>query len=343
MKKLENLRWVPRWVSHLGCLKGCLDYLGLDVSDAWLFGATGHAFVINMSEVVCPSGPTAWNTERLFKLGKNIGYEVDGVLGARENVTSSASLCLPSKVQKLLRTFGLKSADDFAEKQKLAWEHAKSAIDQGLPCYGWELDIPEYYIVYGYDDTGYYLSGPGCDEGKGPKPWQELGDTEIGVIEMYSVKPGQAADDVQMVKEALAFALEHATGPAKWIFPKYKAGLAGYDNWIRALEYGTADGFGMAYNAAVWAECRGYAVLFLREAKERLNGRAAAAFDEAIERYQVVHGNLKTVTDSFPFHGLEPEHIKDQARIRTALVALRSAQNAEASGLEMLRRIVNEL
>jgi hypothetical protein len=315
MKKLENLKWVPRWVSHLGCIKGCLDYLGLDVSDAWLFGATGHAFVINVHEVVCPSGPTAWNTEMLFKLGKNIGYEIDGV-------------------------FGMKSADDFAEKQKLAWEHAKSAIDQGLPCYGWELDIPEYYVVYGYDDAGYYFSGPGCDEGKGPKPWQEL---EIGIIEMYSVRVGQAADDVQTVKEALAFALEHATGPARWIFPKYKAGLDGYNAWIRALEGGTADGFGMAYNTAVWTECRGYAVLFLQEAKERLEGRGEALFDEAIDRYQVVHENLQTVTEAYPFHGMEPGHIKDPARVRTALDALRTARDAEAGGLEALQRIVNEL
>jgi len=318
MKELENLRWVCKWVSHLGCIKGCLDYLNLDVSDAWLFGATGHAFVLNVHEVVCPSGPTAWKTEMLANLGKNIGYEVDGV-------------------------FGMKSAGDFAEKQKLAWEFVKSAIDQGLPCYGWELDIPEFYVVYGYDDAGYYFSGPGCDEGKGPKPWQELGETEIGVIEMYSVKPGETADDVQAVKEALAFALEYATSPAKWIFAKYKAGLAGYDNWIRALEGGTADGFGMAYNAAVWSECRGYAVLFLREARGRLDGRAAAAFDEAIKQYQVVAENLKMVADTFPFHGLEPEHIKDETRIRTALEALRTARGAEAEGLETLRKIVGEL
>jgi hypothetical protein len=318
MKKLENLRWVPRWVSHLGCIKGCMDYLGLDVSAAWLFGATGHAFVINVHEAVCPSGPTAWNTEMLFKLGKSIGYEIDGV-------------------------FGMKSADDFAEKQKLAWEHVKAAIDQGLPCYGWELDIPEYYVVYGYDDAGYYFAGPCLDEGRGPKSWQELGDTEIGVIEMYSVKPGQAADDIQTVKEALTFALEHATSPSKWVFPKYKAGLDGYDTWIRALEGGQAHAHGMAYNAAVWRECRGYAVLFLQEAKERLGEQAVTLFDEALDRYQVVQANLVTVADVFPFQGMEPEHIKDEARIRTALEALRTARDAEADGLEALRRIVNEL
>jgi hypothetical protein len=47
-KKIENLKWQPRWMSYLGCIKGCLDYLKLDVSDAWLYGATGHAFAINL-------------------------------------------------------------------------------------------------------------------------------------------------------------------------------------------------------------------------------------------------------------------------------------------------------
>ena len=47
-KKLENLRWRPMNVTHLGCIKGCLNYLGLDVTNAWLYGASGHAFIINM-------------------------------------------------------------------------------------------------------------------------------------------------------------------------------------------------------------------------------------------------------------------------------------------------------
>ena len=244
--------------------------------------------------------------------------------------------------------FGTKAADDFAEKQKLAWEHVKSAIDQGLPCYGWELDVAEFYVVYGYDDggeeaTGYYFSGPLCNEGKGPKPWQELGDTGIGVIEMYSVKLGQAADDVKTVREALAFALEHAAGPAKWIVPDYKAGLRGYDNWIQSLEDGTADGFGTAYNAVVWSECRSYAVRFLQEAKQRLGGQATALFDQAMGQYRVVAESLVAVAEAFPFLGREPGHIKDETRIRAALGGLKTARDAEADGLGTLQRLVEAL
>jgi hypothetical protein len=318
--KLEDLRWVPRWVSHLGCIEGCLDYLGLSVTPAWLYGATGHAFVINLHEEVCPSGPTAWNTQPMSQLGRNIGYKIEGVSGIR-------------------------SGGGFAETQRQAWDHVRAAIDRGLPCYGWELDIPEYYVVFGYDDMGYYFSGPRCDAGRGPKAWSELGNTGIGVVEMYSVEAGQPADDVRTVQEALTFALEHAMSPEKWVFPEYRAGLAGYDRWIRALEGGTVDGFGMAYNAGVWCECRGYAILFLRQAKKRLDGRASASIDEAIQHYEVVHDRLRTVAAAFPFphHGLEPEHIKDPERVQTALFALRAARDAEAAGLATLEAIVGEL
>ena len=38
VKMLEGLKWSPKWVSHLGCIKGCLEYLKIDLSDTWLYG-----------------------------------------------------------------------------------------------------------------------------------------------------------------------------------------------------------------------------------------------------------------------------------------------------------------
>ncbi len=317
--QLENLKWKPMWVTHLGCIKGCLDYLDMDVSDAWLFGATGHAFLINVHEQVCPSGPTAWHTEMLFKLGKNLGYEIDGV-------------------------FSHKGKPDFEESRKKAWEHVKKSIDESIPCYGWELNIPEFYVITGYDDVGYHFSGPMPEPAKIPKPWQELAAGDIGVIEMYSVRPGKPANDATTVKQAFEFALEYARSPKKWIYDKYKAGLEGFDLWIGTLETDTADGFGMAYNAAVWCECRHFAVEFLKEAKERLNDfKLDPLFDEAISHYDVVARNLKRVEELFPFHTRKPEHIQDEARRNKAIEALKTARAAEEKGLESLQKIVDAM
>lgn len=129
MKRLNNLKWIPRWVSHLGCIKGCLNYLNIQVSDAWLYGATGYAFVLNVCGDMCPSGPTDWDTKMFLKLGRNVGYTLEGI-------------------------FGWKGNRDLTQLQRQAWDHVKNAIDQDSPCYGWELDIPEYYVICGYDDTG---------------------------------------------------------------------------------------------------------------------------------------------------------------------------------------------
>ena len=315
--EIEGLRWKPMWVSHLGCIKGCLEHLKLDVSDGWLFGATGHAFVINVHDELCPSGPTAWHTEMLFKLGRNVGYIIDGVVG-------------------------FKSDDDFARKQQQAWDNTMCAIDEGLPCYGWELGIPEYYVVHGYDDQERYCFHPQFNRGEEPVPWQKLGDSEIGVLEMYTVRPGRAADDATAVRDALAFALEHSESPAKWIYPRYRAGLGGFDSWIGALESGTANGFGAAYNAAVWHECRGLASEFLREARERVDGATGPLFDEAATHYELVARRLEEVVKMFPFPPRGDE-VKNTDRCMTAVQQLREARKAEEAGLGTLQRIVGQL
>ncbi|UCH51021.1 MAG: hypothetical protein JSV54_08470 [Chloroflexota bacterium] len=251
----------------------------------------------------------------MFSLGRNVGYDIRGILGFKQGKES------------------------FNNKQREAWEFAKKAIDQGIPCYGWELEMPEYYVILGYDDTGYYYSGPGCDFGKGPKPWQELGDTGIGLVEMYSVRPGQAADDARTVKEALEFALEHAE--QKWAHTNYKAGLAGFDKWINTLEVGTANGDGMAYNTAVWAECRGFGTRFLREARARLNGKASVLLKDAAEQYEMVFQHLKRVAELFPMPS--GNEIDDEERCNKAVAHLRNARNKEEVGLELLGKIVKAL
>ena len=312
-KLLDNLRWKPLWTSHIGCLKGCLDFLNLDVSEAWLYGGTGHVFIMNIHSVVCPSGPTAWKFDIIYKLCRNLGFIVESIDAWKEH-------------------------PDFKEKQEGAWINTRKTIDEGLPCYGWEFDIPEFYVVYGYDDVGYYYSGAGCDDGKGPFPWEKLGMSDIGFLAMYRVKPGQKADDRTVVREALEFAVEFAEKPENWVLPDYRSGSAAYDAWIKAIEIGDAHAWGMAYNSAVWAECRKFAVEFLEEAKARLDQVDSGLFDEAVQNYNMVAKILLEIESLFPFP--PHEELKDAGNRNAAVELLKKAQQAEIKGMDAIKRIL---
>ncbi len=198
--------------------------------------------------------------------------------------------------------------------------------------------------MYGYDDDGYYVAGPGVDEGGRPKPWRELGDTGIGCVEMFAVRPGRAADDATTMREALSFALKIAEGSAKWFFPQHRSGLPGYDAWIRGFEQRTASHFGTAYNAAVWAECRTFAVEFLREAGERIGGSAAAALDEAARHYGRVSQALARVCDAYPFApGNTMDPVTADAKSEDATKALAAARDAEKAGLDAFEKVIAAL
>jgi len=316
-KVLKRLSWKPMWVTHLGCMKGCSDYLGLEIPIDWLFGGTGHAIVINIHESLCPSGPTNWNTEMLFKLSRNLGIRISRVTGYKEDL-------------------------DFEEKQQEAFDLVRKYIDSGLPCYGWELEIPEYYVIKGYTDTEYIYAGVG----EGRRNWRTLGISEIGVLEVCGVSPGTPASDAKVVADAIKFALEIAKTPSKWINPEFKSGPEAYSTWIKALQSGKYNKWGAAYNAAVWHECRKYAAEFLKTAKNRLQNSSsyreevASLLEEAAAHYAIVADNLAQVSELFPF---PPKGSVSSEKRRKASEHLAAAQKAEESALETLKEILKTL
>lgn len=322
---IEELKRRPVWMTHMGCLVRCARYLKVDASSAWVYGASGYAFALNIHEVICPSGPTAWPAEKCEALTANIGVNTE-------------------------RLQGSKSREDVDAFRETIWKKTREAVDAGLPAYGWEMGIPEWYVVHGYDGDGNYLYRDfGGKTGK--RHHTKLGDTGIGWLCMVLATKGKAADDRTTVREAFRFAVEHGAG--KHSNDKWHTGLTGYETWIKALEddeavKGDVIGFGCAYNAQCWAECRRNAVDFLEEAKKRIDDeKLGPLFDEAIQHYTVVRDNLNAVANLFPFKlgdekGMN-QRIRDADRRAKALEALKAARGAEEAGLKVLAKIAEVL
>lgn len=233
--------------------------------------------------------------------------------------------------------------EDMDARRKSAWTKVRAGIDQRLPAYGWELDIPEYYVINGYEGDEYLFIGPGTENKDSRCRWDKVGEAGTGWLEVYSVHPQAPKPDAEIVKAALAFALAFGQDGGEWSFDGYSSGLEGYDLWITAMGADMEDAFGLSYNAACWAECRRCAVAFLREAAERLPGFCDEAFGAAAEAYDAVARELTQISEWYPFPGKDPKIVADMDRRRRAVEALQRAKSAENEGLSHLETIVAAL
>ena len=320
MRRLERLTWTHAWTSVVGCIHGCLKFLDIAPNLSWLFGGTGHAFLINMSQDgSCPSGPTAWNTTRFYELGANLGYTIEGV-------------------------FGNKREPGWKKIQERAWELARSSIDNNLPVFGWELAIPEYYVITGYDQVGYYFDSPAADAGPNPKPWRDVGESGIGMLEILTLKPAEPVNKEQIIQDALAFVIAFNEGSAEWVLPGYRSGQDAYDVWIEALKSGKATLMGHAYNSAVWAECRKNALAFLQEAKREINGKLGASIHGSIRSYGEIAQRLTNVSALYPFlENNRDGKVGKNPKSKKAVEHLKAAKRAEAEGIGYLKDLLKEL
>ena len=128
MSELQGLRYGTRMATHTGCLEESAKHLGLGIPPGWLYGGTGHAFVISLGPDLCPSGPHCWRQGPVFRLAKNLGLKIQGVASPK----ATPELC------------------------EQAWDHVRASIDAGLPCYGWHW---EWLLIHGYNDAKYLTSG----------------------------------------------------------------------------------------------------------------------------------------------------------------------------------------
>jgi hypothetical protein len=327
MKALEGLRFGKHFITQLDCIKGCLDYLGRDISFPWLFGGTGYAFVLNIQEALDPSGPTCWDTMPIFDLAPNLGYQVNGFSIDKEQ-----------------------AGESFKEKQRQAWDFVRANLDRGLPCYGWELDpyIPDYSLIFGYEDDdpatglggGYLYSGW---VNGGPRDWRTLGETDVTVLQVYAIELRKPAEAQKVVREALSVVLAKASSPGGWFSaPGYASGLAAYELWANALETGTALRDGHSYNTATWLECREMAVEFLQEAHQKLPGQCDEAIKAAAGHYAKVCESLREVLLLHPAN-LETWDSETKVQSPEAATLLRKAGEAEGMGLESLASILRGL
>ncbi|MBN1649225.1 MAG: helix-turn-helix transcriptional regulator [Spirochaetales bacterium] len=266
--EISGLKQPPLCTTLLGCMKGAADYFDLDLSVPMLFGLSGHAFLVNIHDELCPSGPYAWNKEGFFNNLRNLGIDIGP-------------------------TWFLGKDSDQRERQK-AEQDVIDALNNGSLGI---LEFLEYQLVGGYDEDGFVFLAPwNWESGVEQKrltfsSWKECYDREGFAGFMIAGKGKVNGDFTAMLKQSLGLGLEFLREPEKYQCPKYSIGYRAWDNWIENVREGRATGQGNRWNGMVWMECRTQGAAFFAEAAEMLEEEEMQTACLELEKIYTKQGN----------------------------------------------------
>jgi hypothetical protein len=264
--KLENIKMPGFNTSLMGVIKGVLDFYQITMSDAKAFGGSGHAFLINVHENICPSGPYCWNRDGFVKLVKNLGLEMINL--------------------------GFISAKGSADERRKLEQAVMGYLDKGVPC---SVENMDNQIIYGYENDKLIMV----------QPWECVKDiTPLTLTfgkeihaNFYAFKKTDKKDDTAIIKESLEYAVDLFENPQKYAWEKYQIGLAAYDNWAQGVEKGHGSEHGNWWNGMVWSECRSMASAYLAEIAQDLTGASSEAAKNLSKMYKNISGNLTQISD----------------------------------------------
>lgn len=292
--ELAGLKMACFNTTATGVLRGVLQHYGLGVSDAFCFGASGHAFVINIHEALCPSGPYCWNHGPFHRLVANLGVEVVD--------------------------HGFFHAGSSPRQRRQVEQSLVAELDRGVPC---SLLNMENQLITGYDDTGLLTAQPWPGHDFPPRhltfgTWEELGGQVH--INFYSWHRREPAPEADAVAASLDYAVDLACNPAAHTCAPYATGLAAYPQWVAAVRAGHGAEHGNWWNGTVWSECRAMAALYLEEVGQRHPGALPLA-GQLAEGYRSVADHLRQASDKALEVGSKVEHLEAAAARERALVA----------------------
>jgi hypothetical protein len=229
------------------------------------------------------------------------------------------------------------------------WEEGlrfvQETIDKGIPALSWDLFIPEWGVIYGYDDDKKMLR---CRDVRkdGELPYEKLGRGEVTELYVTTVTGSRTVDRKSMLREALRMAVDHARYQA-FSENSYRNGLEAYDAWIEAFRNRTVNAFGNCVNVVKICDSREFASAFLAEIASGWEGNSLAddeliaMAEKASEYYGEVADRLCEMVAMFPFpHGGEPNADEQANR---AITLLREAKTEEEQGVLILERMLELL
>lgn len=317
-KLLAGAEYIDNWTSVAGALTGALRFLGDPVSAAWVMGVSGHAFRLALpvgpEGVALPGAETALDLIRAAGLYRNLGRKVE-VIHAESG------------------------ARDERKQRDEAIKRVRKRIDRGIPAIVYDLHLPKFGLVTGYDDTTntWQVRTVLTTEYAGTLPlsrWPvpEQHEPVIAILLGGNVK----IEPRRSIPEALRFAVDYAEHGDPGDTSSALHGFAAYERWQEAFARGEpVSPTGNALLVQILQSARRDAAAFLRADADRMLPHAAEALSRAAAAYDAEALAISRMMTMFPFP-TGGDTTNPASRV-VATGALREALAREREAIEAIR------
>jgi hypothetical protein len=123
--------------------------------------------------------------------------------------------------------------DDIEEQKRLeAIAIIKKSIDNGIPAIAWDIGVPEWGLVTGYDDAAQMFSVLAVS-GEGEMPYDALGRRELPLLSVLTITGASDKSQKEILKDTMKLAARHLQGN-EWC--DNAKGLAAYPALISHFE-----------------------------------------------------------------------------------------------------------
>jgi len=269
-----------------------------------IIATSGFAFRMWVSADLCPSATSIWQFDMQKPWVENGGLSCEYVG----------------------RYWG---QDDIEEERRLqAIANIKKSIDNGIPAVSWDIGVPEWGLITGYDDETQMFNVlaindlSNSDNGGVQMPYDQLGKREIPILSVLTVTGKTEKSAESILRDTKKLAVSHLKGE-EWC--DNAKGLEAYPALIRHFEadFNPEASWHLEYFLGTYAPLKYYAWKYFDKMQELELG---AIYKAVYEAWQEAF-NIKTTQDI----------TLDETRAKIASL-LKSAHEKEIKAVEIMSK-----
>lgn len=328
------------WTSAGWAFYRMLSFTDRKLSLPMVMGLTGQAFRITVCHLdIHIAGPTMYPFRDILPRGlKNIGWSCRIVETKHKRDVAGDNINL---IDPELLAPAAKDKRQLQDELPAALDLIHRSVDKGIPVLSWDLFIPEFGVIYGYDDEQRMLTAMECMQDD-KLPYDHLGRGTMEDLFLLALEQRTEKDLRSMFRDALRMILDHYQGREAPV-DRGERGLRAYDIWIHAVRSGDIEPNGNAYNLAVVQDARRLAADFLTELSEEWQGndqadeRVRSLSAEAARLYRRMAEQLQELVLLFPFpSGGDPNSAVNRNRLVHILQSVKALEEQAVSLLERM-------